>query len=233
MESSAEPFCPKKTNFSFILVIAIGVFIVAIATSPRIPLPIYIPGRRFDLRVEDILLVCFLIYWAFSRRLRQQIYLTPLLKPISVYLLIATVTSIIAVSHDFGSPIRTFFYFLKETEYFIIFFLVANWIKTRTNVINVTYFIIGAGIINALWVGIQFFTSQKGPLFLFRAPSGVYHPPYLLQSYGPGLLGEVSPLSTGVFLCWYFYYLFLTFSSQIQVIKRYMLPSALFFSSVF
>jgi hypothetical protein len=217
------------------MAIGIGLLVVAISFSPRMPLPIFIPGRRFDLRIEDIILVGLLFFWLFYLSLRPHIYVTPLFKPLFLYLIVVAFTSGMAILFLFVSPIRPFFYFLKEFEYFLIFLLVANSIRTRSHVSKIGHLIIGAGIINALWVGFQFLTHHKSPLFILQAPEGVYQPRYLLWSYGPGLIGEISPLSTGGFFMLVFlfslgYFFFL----KTDCIKRglYLVLSLVFFSCI-
>lgn len=222
----------EGNSFLLIMTIGIGLLVVAISFSPRIPFRIYIPGRCFDLRIEDIILVGLLFFWVVYLFLRPRVYLTPVIKPITLYLLVVAFTSGIVVLVTFMSSVRIFFYFLKELEYFLIFLLVANWIRTKSHVSKIGHLILGLGTINALWVGFQFLTHQKGPLFLFRASEGVYQPRYLLWSYGPGLIGEVSPLSTGGF----FMLVFLLsvaffFFSKTNDIKRglYFILSVIFF----
>ncbi|MDI6891115.1 MAG: O-antigen ligase family protein [Thermodesulfovibrionales bacterium] len=174
-------------------------FIGAIAFSPRIPLPIMIPGRCFDLRVEDIILSGLLFFWLLSLFLRPRIYLAPLFKAIGIYVSIVVLTTGIAVIRfDLNLP-RVFFYFLKELEYFLIFLLVANWVRSYSDLKFVGNAILTVGFVNAVWVGYQVLTKRMVPLFFVEAPAGVYQPPHLLESYGPGLFGEVSPLSVGGF----------------------------------
>lgn len=175
--------------------------IIAIALSPRIPLAVVIPGRRFDLRFEDLILIPLLLFWLLYLSLRPRIYLTPLSKVIGIYMFIVIFSTGIAMMTLDLSPIRTFFYVLKEVEYFIIYFFVANWSRSESDIRLASGVILLAGILNAVWVGWQLITSQFHPLFIIRRtlPSAVYENPSLFSSYGPNLLGEASPLSTGGF----------------------------------
>lgn len=188
---------------------------MAISLSPRIPLGIAIPGRGFDLRFEDIILVALLLLWLFAFFLRPRIYLTPLFKAIGIYVSVVIITSSIAVMTLDLVPIKTFFYSLKELEYFLIFFFMANWIRTEADCRLASGFLLFAGLLNAIWVGFQLVTFQRSSFFLVERelPVDVYSEPRLLESYGPHLIGEASPLSTGgffmlVFLLTLSFYLF-------------------------
>ena len=189
--------------------------IAAISVSPRIPMGIAIPGRRFDLRVEDIILTVLLLSWLLHLFLRSRIYPTPLFKAIGIYVMIVFFTTSTALVTLDLSLIRSSFYLLKEIEYFLIFFLIANWIRSVSDLKLMSGFLLFSGLLNAIWVGSQFITSQSRSLFLVeRELSGdVYQHSTLLESYGPCLIGESSPLSTGgffmlVFLLTLSFYLF-------------------------
>ncbi len=60
----------------------IGLLIFAIGISPRIPLPIFIPGRQFDLRFVDVILFIICMLWLLYLALKPHIYITPLAKSI-------------------------------------------------------------------------------------------------------------------------------------------------------
>ncbi|MDI6688140.1 MAG: O-antigen ligase family protein [Desulfobacterales bacterium] len=123
----------------------------------------------------------------------------PLFKVIGIYISIVVLTTGIAVMRfDLSLP-RAFFYFLKELEYFLIFLLVANWVRSYSDLKFAGNAILTVGFVNVVWVGYQLLTRSRGSLFLIEAPAGVYQPLHLLESYGPGLIGEVSPLSVGGF----------------------------------
>lgn len=181
--------------------IAVLLLIAAMAFSPRIPIPIAVPGRRFDLRVQDIILVAVLSFWLLYLFVRPRIYLTELFTSFGIYTAIVVLTSAIAMMTLELSSIRTVLYFSKEVEYFLVFLFVANWIASEPDLRLASFFLLVTGSLNAVWIGLQIVTSQFRPLFLVRAelPSGVPHYTNLLDSYGPHLMGEASPLATGGF----------------------------------
>ena len=177
------------------------VLVVAISLAPRIPLPIAIPERRFDLRVEDIILIILLLVWLLNLFLWPRIYRSPLIRIIVIYMAIIVFTSAISILVFSLSPARGFLYSLKELEFFLIFLLVLNWIRTVSDLKIVTGCLLLMGLVNAGWVAFQFLTQHTGQLLLLSPEfiPGRFQNPTLLQSYGPTLVGEASPLSTGGF----------------------------------
>lgn len=174
--------------------------ILAVSLLPRIPLDITIPGRNFDLRVGDVLLFILLSVWILSFFSRQRIYLTPLFKVIGTYFLIVIITSSIALMKSDLSVIKAFFYTLKEIQYFLIFFVVANWIRSEKDCKLASIFLLFAGLLNAIWVTFQLGTLSNRQFFLIQRDFGdLDEAARLLISYGPNLTGESSPLAAGAF----------------------------------
>jgi len=180
-----------KVNYTFTFKRAwLFLLVCAITFSPRFPLGT-IPGeRRFDLRGEDIIITLMLIIWLLFLFLRSRIYLTPLFKPIFAYTSMLSVSSALNIITGYLNPVRTFFYGLKEIEYFFLFLLVANWICNENDIkYAIKVFLLGA-IINVGWVVYQLLAGFQRPLFYTVGPVG---------HYGPGLIGELSAASTGGF----------------------------------
>jgi len=212
--------------------------ILAICFSPRIPLPISVPGRVFEIRLEDIILVGLLFTWLVSLFSKSRsIYRTPLFKYIGIYLVIVASTTVIALLTGVGlSPIRTLFYFLKELEYFLIFFLVANWIRSESELKLAKNSLLFAGVLNAVWVGFQLLLHQNRTIFSFWKAFPSHFSPGLagVESYGPYLIGEASPFSVGGFFMLVFllaFSLFL-FSKNNKLKLLYGLLGAAFFVSI-
>jgi hypothetical protein len=176
------------------------ILIMSISLLPRIPIDIAIPGRQLDLRFDDIALLVLILGWVFSFLLKPRIYPTTLFKVIGIYLLIVIITTSIALAVHELSLIKSFFYTLKEIQYFLIFFVVANWIRSEKDLKLASGFLLFASLLNVIWVVFQLGTSTRGPLFLVeRTFTSVDQQVRLLESYGPNLIGEASPLSTGGF----------------------------------
>jgi len=164
--------------------------VCAITLSPRFPLGTIPGGRRFDLRGEDIIIVLLIIMWLLLLFSRPRIYLTPLFQSIFVYTSIFSVSSALGIITGCLDPVRAFFYGLKEIEYFFLFLLVANWTCSESDIkYAIKVFLVGA-VINVGWVIYQLLAGFQRPLFYTTAP---------VDHYGPGLIGELSPASTGGF----------------------------------
>jgi len=184
---------------------ALRLLILTICISPRIPLPILIPGRRVDLRLEDIILLLMVFYSFLYFCLRPRFFTGYLGRPIGFYIGIAIISSCIGLLRigDASLP-RAVFYLFKEIEYFSLFFILVNFIKKETEIKTCVKMLLIGGILNVLWVGCQILMKYNRPLVVFNSPLGVYEPRNLLACYGPNLIGEPSPLSTACFLHFYF-----------------------------
>lgn len=178
---------------------AVMLLIFAISLSPRMPLDIAIPGRTFDLRVEDLLLMAFLGAWFLAR---PRAYLTPLIKPIGLYVAICVMTTIVALFYAETNVLRSVLYLLKEIEFIALFLFVANWTKSERDLRSAILAFLCAGAINIAWIAFQIKTGDFRSLFVVSGelPSDVYIGGSRYESYGPHLLGESSPLSTGGFM---------------------------------
>ena len=177
----------------FLLVLAIGI-------SPRFPLPLEIPGRQFELRFEDVILVGLVLNWLLT--LRPRIHATPLFRAIAFYTVIITLTTALGLITGTVTPSRSLPFLFKELEYFLIFFLVANWVRTHAQLQTITRVILAVAAANAVWAAVQTFLGTRQTLFVMLAdylPLDVSQGPMVLGSYGPGLIGEMSPFSTGGF----------------------------------
>jgi hypothetical protein len=189
---------------------ALGILIAAISLSPRIPLPIDVPGRRFDLRVEDVVLVGLLGAWI---ALRPRI--DPIVRRIAfafaAYLAVALVATVANVALAGLPPIRGATYWGKQVEYMAIFVVVASWARTPDDRRWLLRLFLALGILNAIWVGYQAIFGLRRSLFQVFPAFQTNQPSTLFESYGPGLIGEVSPLSTGAFFLAQFCFFFAIF----------------------
>lgn len=176
--------------------------VVSIGISPRIPLPIDIPGRQFDLRVEDLILVVLLFAYLVWLCVYRQIDLTPLARNVTLYCAIVVASTSLAIATRDLSLIRAMPYVFKLFEYFLIFLLVTNWVRSIGDLRAVVTAIIAVGIANMVWVAVQTVTGTYQVLFYVSAgylPSYMFHSPYYLHYYGPALIGELAPYATGGF----------------------------------
>jgi hypothetical protein len=174
----------------------------AIAISPRILLPVVLPERQFDIRAEDLLVALCVVGWLLNLAGRPRLFLSPLFSTISFYVIIVAFSTGIAMITLGLSPARAVPFFVKELEYFVIFLLVANWVRTPGDLKFTGMALIGGGLLNAAWVGVQLFTGVKTQLLHvvgLHAGKHILLAAQLFDSYGPALIGETSPLATGGF----------------------------------
>ena len=111
--------------------IGLIILIFSMLLSPEIPVA-QIPGREVAIRADDIMIIMIFFAWIAHMAVRKELGLiksTPLNGPILLYLgvtLLFTGRGIIAEHTTFQ---RAFFYFLKYTEYFLIYFMASNIIQ--------------------------------------------------------------------------------------------------------
>ncbi|OGR98581.1 MAG: hypothetical protein A2V88_07690 [Elusimicrobia bacterium RBG_16_66_12] len=184
---------------------AVGLLSLAIALSPRIPLPIVIPGRRFDLRVEDVLLLLLCTLWLVHLVARPRLTSAGLAGPLVLYLALSAVSTVASMLSRELPVSRGALYFLKDAEYLVLGLIVMHAVRTVGDLGFVTRITLLGGVLNVLWVLFQLAGGTRGPVIVLGTPVGVYDPPRLLEAYGPGLMGEVSPLSTGAYFLLVFF----------------------------
>ncbi len=180
----------------------------AISVSPRIPIAIIPGGRRLDLRVEDFVLVLLLAGWMPYASLRRRLYWTPLIKPLGTYVCLSMFCTSLGILIGDLNATRAAFYVLKEIEYFVIFLLSANMVRTMKDLKNAVAIFTVGGMVNAVWVGFQLLTGTKRAFFEVPTTVGFGGNVTILYSYGPTLIGEISPLSTGGFFLVGFFVVF-------------------------
>ena len=171
--------------------------ILAIGISPRIPLPIAIPGRDFDLRIEDLLIPVLGAYLCLKK---GRPHLPRLVGAMALYMVPVAVASVIGIVRDTTTSSRALVFGLKEVEYFCLFLVVCNLTRRLRDVQVAANTVLLVGLANALWSLWQLGTGTTGQL-LNISPSMTgafsYDTYRVSQSYGPGLIGELSPFSAG------------------------------------
>jgi O-antigen ligase len=203
--------------------LGISALVAAICLSPRISLPINI-GRKFDLRAEDIVLVILLAIWLFSGRDLVAVS-SPLIRTFALYLAVG-LFSLALNAVVFRLPaLRAAAFWGKNLEFFLIATLVATWIQSAVERRQVTMLLLGLGVINLAWVFVQVITHANHILWATEPPGGWPH-----DSYGPGLIGEVSPLSVASFFLVQFLVLFAWFGLRRPLrldLRRYVGAAAM------
>lgn len=172
-----------------IRLVTLSLLIIAFSVSPRIRVG-YIPGRAIDIRLEDVVLVSGLLPLVLYGLVQRRIPLHPIFRVAGLYLLLLCMAAGVGLLRGSIDVLRGAFYTIKEVEYVLmgLFFSIA--LRSEREVRTVTAILLLGGVANFGWVLYQL---------------GVAHGPRTLlgqivnRSYGPGLIGETSPLSTGGF----------------------------------
>jgi len=177
----------KKENFPLILLSG------AIALSPSFSKGEIAGGRVIEIRIEDILLVILGLVWFadFLIAGRKKIVKPPLLLPVSIWLGIGLISVLINLIFMNIELSRGFFYFLKEVEFFFLYFYLFYHIKNISSSKCIIKFWIFLGLINVFWV-------------IYKMSKGLR----TLQEYGAGAIGEASVFPSGGFFLILFIFLF-------------------------
>lgn len=182
----------KKSYFKNLSLVFLA---AAIALSPSFSAGEIEGGRVLEIRIEDVLIVILGLVWIASFLIsgRKNIKKPPLFLPILAWLGIgffSVLTNWIFMNIELS---RGFFYFLKEVEFFFLYFYLFYHIRnldTTKFTIKIWIFL---GLINVGWVIYQII---KG-----LVPSG-------WGAYGPGAVGEAGPFPSGGFFLILFIFLF-------------------------
>lgn len=186
--------------------------VVAIAVSPRFPLPMRI-GRRFDLRLEDLLLVALAFLWWRRGGLRALRH-NQIAIAFTVYLSVSLLSTLVNTLAFGLNPTRAIAFWGKNLEYFLIFAMVATWARAGSDRARMVAALLLMGLINLAWVVVQLLSRSNHALLATRPVGGWPH-----DSYGPGLIGEISPLSTGTFFLIQFSLWFALFAFRRQLLR--------------
>lgn len=150
----------KKDFYQILPVIILA---LAIALSPSFSAGQIEGGRVIEIRIEDILLVILGILWIINFLLsgRIKIEKPPLLFPILAWLGIgffSVLTNWIFMNLGFSSG---FFFFLKEVEFFFLYFYLFYHLKNSDSVKLFIKIWIFLGLINVGWIVYQMITGFK------------------------------------------------------------------------
>jgi hypothetical protein len=128
------------------ILIGIGFLIACIAMSPELSL-----GGVGDLRLEDFLTPALLLSWlGRSMRDRERVIATPLAAPAMLYLGAMTLSTLIGVSAGTTQPGRSFAVLMKYAEYYVLFLLIVNNVRTPREFKAVALFALFAAAASAL-----------------------------------------------------------------------------------
>lgn len=124
--------------------------------------------RAIKVRADDIFLILIFIGWFAKMAINKELGLlkaTKLNAPIAFYSIICFVSSFFAIVEGRIGLVESLFYILKYLEYFLLFFLVANNLKTLHQAKKFIFFL----LLTCLFVSI-FAWSQFGAVGRASAP---------------------------------------------------------------
>lgn len=136
--------------------------ITSILLSPEIKL-FEVLDRTVALRISDIVIISVFLGWLGHMALRRtsSFRKSPLNVPIIVFSLVLILSTLFGLYKGTVDPTKSLFYLLKRLQYFFIFFVVLNNIKTLKQIRTaVVLFLLSAGIVDI----IAYYQRSKGIL---------------------------------------------------------------------
>lgn len=110
-----------------------------------------VPGRDVVVRIDDLLIFAVFFGWfarsVFSKKI--ELVLTEVLTPMFFYTLVCIISTYFGITSGIVNFKKAFFYILKYTEYFIIYFLTTQIVQTRQQLRNlIIAFLLTSVIVN-------------------------------------------------------------------------------------
>ncbi len=121
-------------------------------------------GRELSFRMDDILLVVIGVSWLVKNIVYRELALfreTPLNRPIAVYMVICVISTLLGVLNGHVRPMTGFFFALKYFEYFFVFFMVVNHVRSQQQVVGLIVAILTVGLIVSLYAISQIPSGQR------------------------------------------------------------------------
>jgi hypothetical protein len=115
---------------------ALYILIFSMLLSPEIKVA-EIPGREIVIRFEDLLLIIIFFAWLARMAINKELGLftaTPLNRPLVAYIAICLLSTSFGVLRGSVMPAKGFFFALRYLEYILLYFMVANNIRDKTQV---------------------------------------------------------------------------------------------------
>jgi len=121
-------------------------------------------GRELSFRMDDILLVIIGFSWLVKNILYRELALfreTPLNRPIAIYMVICVLSTLIGILSGHVKPTTGFFFTLKYFEYFFVFFMVVNHVRSQEQVVGLILALLVVGFIVSLYAIYQIPSGQR------------------------------------------------------------------------
>ena len=168
-------------KFSLAVLVCVTVFIVSfVNTDVALIILIFsmllspefaagdIPGRAVKVRIDDIFILVIFFGWVAKMAINKELALlrsTRLNTPILVYVLACLISTFIALIQGRAPLTSAFFYLLKYIEYFLLFFMVTNNLKTRKQAKTLIFYLLLTCFIVSIygWFRIHVETQISAP----------------------------------------------------------------------
>jgi len=146
-----------NTNFALIILIFAMLF------SPQIGVG-GIPGREIGIRIDDVFLIVIFLGWMAKIAIKKELGFlknTPLNLPILTYILISIISTLAGILWRQARPFTSIFYFSKYLEYFLLFFLVSNNLKSLRQARVFIYSMILVALLTSIYAWIQHYLGVQ------------------------------------------------------------------------
>ncbi len=138
---------------------ALYILLFSMLLSPEIPVYKFATrvaeGRAsLNIRLEDILLGIMLFSYLAKMAIHKELGVflrTPLNRPIFLYILLCLFSTALGALFGNVRPASGILYLIKYTEYFIVYFMVVNHLRTRDQIKRFTFVFLVTGIIVCLY----------------------------------------------------------------------------------
>lgn len=121
-------------------------------------------GRELSFRMDDILLVVIGGSWLVKNIVYRELALfreTPLNRPIALYMTVCIISTLVGILNGHVRPMTGFFFVLKYFEYFFVFFMVVNHVRSQRQVVGLVVALLAVGFIVSLYAISQIPTGQR------------------------------------------------------------------------
>ena len=166
--------------------------------------------HAITLRAEDVLIPILALSWVAQRATRRSgalVVSTPLNAPVGILLAISIFSSLRGLTADYVTPLPCFFYILKTTQYFLIFYLFASYVKSEKQVRFYLWF----AILTAALIGL--YTLWQVPSVRIFSEHRITAP----------FEGDPEPATIGGYMAFLLLIIFSLFLYQRQIAFRWFL----------
>ena len=142
---------------------AIILLIFSMLLSPELNVA-QVPSRAVVIRLDDILLGVVFLTWLAKMAMNKQLGLlknTPLNLPIAVYVTISIISTVWGIAGGWVLPSKTFFYLLKYFEYFLLYYMISNIIRSREQIKAFVFVFLLTAFIICICAWTQFGTEPR------------------------------------------------------------------------